>query len=358
VEWAATTNFVDAAGAQQQAPVGPACSRCYAVSIDTLGYSTWAAFHAAATKKPEVWKTFETALANHSSRGAVKISTPSEVVVDSLVEAEVECSYVGYNETTLRKKLNTQRLTRAVLKEVPEIALPSLCNPNEFVTWYLFAKPPAGVVDEEGACIRLRSKTVLRQGEFLLRAGDNLFEQHGNTVYRTAAEGTCTCKKAAAKELPTLDDWLAARGKPDATPRVSLASAPMEVSGAAAMELEVVDADAATKAEEADARDLTDKLVGKSLAGSGGDFKRLKSGGLSSAGDEAADESEADEADADITAGLAAENLISFFKPHFNLQSGLAQRVQPEKGLGQPLDEARSGWRVPLASWGRVVAQA
>lgn len=159
--------------------VGEACLECHSISeaFPDMTFSEVCAACDDAEFKARVDQAREVF---HLPAGKSKPFQPNEVFQSEVTTGELSRTFNALNERELKKLLGVDRLTQAVIKDLPRIQLPSEDKPGQFEWIALFAGPPD---------LRFRQFKVTHQlsfckNQYVLQAGDQLWDGQGQATFQ------------------------------------------------------------------------------------------------------------------------------------------------------------------------------
>lgn len=296
-------------------PVGPLCEECYTVGVIVLRFPTGGDFIKAHSDNLDIREKTKTVRGNIEKPGSAADFTKQQVLQQTEFEVELEHIVRGYTDLSLRKILEVQRLTKAGMKDIPEVIVPCRHNPGEVERLYIFPRQKEYGDDDEGVDMKIRAKTRYLLGGQLLGFDENLHSQHGNDIFQAKSrecfkeDGFAT---VLSKKLLGLEEFISnyegGRKRKfevaDATP----GTAAKRLKGKAANEFEVAGPEQSTADPEEDDlnADLSERLR---KSGSFITTPKRRDGSAAAAGEDSATiidgegEEDQDESDEEPSAG-------------------------------------------------------
>jgi len=183
--WAANDTVQNHKGESAQIAIGDYCEDCFEVGVDILGYASVAAFKASHDAEPKVRETTKIVKANRCSPGSagdVKYNKVMGKVVGFEVEVEKTCRC--YTDLHLRNLVDSVRLSKLAMKEIPEVSVPVLSQPGSFQNMYAFPREEKYDAGDEGIDVTMRAKVAYHFETEELGKTKSLYQSHAIDLYR------------------------------------------------------------------------------------------------------------------------------------------------------------------------------
>jgi hypothetical protein len=194
-KWAAEDNVTDDDGKDHAVAIGGFCDLCFQVGRDVLGYSDMEKFNKGCAERKDLKEKAMQARrsldAQQSAESAPEepSAAPAVSVVRKGVELEVEVQQRvrAYSDLALRKLVDVNRLTKANLKDVPEITCPSLTQPGTCINLFAFKRMDTYPHDDEGQDVTIKARVRYDIDSKELAEGHALYDGHAQELYERKA---------------------------------------------------------------------------------------------------------------------------------------------------------------------------